>query len=400
MKARFEINYIMQKSAVTGRTFKDFLTYEVLSDICMNVTQQKDYEVIWIDKPYNKGRLIKLYHDDMISYISLSENIVESRNSVVQSVPSALNLYYSEERPNKDIYFYFLDHEGNLATDYHVFIYRLLVTVGVKLLRTDRLYRDNPHLIAITPFKNIDELIGFRMQNKNRNSSNNSSYVSMKNKLVEMYAKTYGASKYESTLMAVAVSRLLKKSYRFNLYNVCEGDLKQLPKSSLETLRALGNVNIINTSLVFEKQSFMEHPDLDHLRSKLYYLNLFKKFHHKHCALCGCEIEEIVQGAHIWGVSEIKKSRLSLSDKFDNANDGDNGLWLCENHHKLFDSNIIALNPEGKLLVDKSLSTKNRDFIEEITTQYSLDDSTMTSGTCNFINQRNMYLDLSNFEVI
>lgn len=59
MKARFEINYIMQKSAVTGRTFKDFLTYEVLSDICMNVTQQKDYEVIWIDKPYNKGRLIK-----------------------------------------------------------------------------------------------------------------------------------------------------------------------------------------------------------------------------------------------------------------------------------------------------------------------------------------------------
>ena len=85
--------------------------------------------------------------------------------------------------------------------------------------------------------------------------------------------------------------------------------------------------------------------------------------------LCNCEIPEIIQGAHIWPVSNIKKrDNLTIDEKLKYATDGENGIWLCENHHKLFDENIIVLKSNGNVEYRENLTEKQIEFLKEITT--------------------------------
>ena len=58
---------------------------------------------------------------------------------------------------------------------------------------------------------------------------------------IQIYAKTFGASKYESTLMAVAISHIADRPVE--LYNICEQDLKKLPQASIDTIESLGNIS-------------------------------------------------------------------------------------------------------------------------------------------------------------
>ena len=59
----------------------------------------------------------------------------------------------------------------------------------------------------------------------------------------------------------------------------------------------------------------------------------------------------------------------TLEDKKDRASDSENGIWLCENHHKLFDSNLITINQEtGEVNVSNALTEKHKEFINYITT--------------------------------
>lgn len=88
----------------------------------------------------------------------------------------------------------------------------------------------------------------------------------------------------------------------------------------------------------------------------------------KKCALCGCKIERIIQAAHIYPVADIRKRHdLDFSAKFKLAVDGDNGIWLCENHHKLFDSGLIWLE-EGKLCISRKLNSDDLLFVKQVTT--------------------------------
>jgi len=99
--------------------------------------------------------------------------------------------------------------------------------------------------------------------------------------------------------------------------------------------------------------------------AKLYHYNLLKKFKEKKCYLCDCDIENLIQGAHIYGVAEIKKSSIKEEEKQQIIVDGDNGFWLCENHHKLFDRNLIYFRNKD-LIINKSLLSYNQiEYIEE-----------------------------------
>ena len=87
----------------------------------------------------------------------------------------------------------------------------------------------------------------------------------------------------------------------------------------------------------------------------------------KKCAICDCHIEKIIQGAHIYPVHTIKNdSTLTQEEKMEYATDGDNGIWLCENHHKLFDSNILTFN-NG--VVEYNIIKLDRDinYLDDIT---------------------------------
>ena len=337
-KPLFVIKRNLQKSAQTGLTFQDQLDDESLKDICQKITGRSDYICQYVDNDYsddfltntyNKGRLATLRYGDYVHFITFSEMAIEGRNSSIQSVPTAFNIYYMCPYEKKKLYYYFICRSGNPATDYHMFIYRLMQTVGFTFLNF-------PTPSAAISFVTIEDMMRARDENRGTNKSNNSTYIS-KNEdgEYEAYCKTYGASKYESSLICYAMSKIIGHAEKIKLYEILEGNLKELPESSLQVLRKMDMVDIIKTDLTFEKRIFEESRG-NQLRSPRYQYNLLDKLGEKHCALCGCTIPDIIQGAHIWPVASIRAAKsISLDDKVRYATDGDNGLWLCENHHMI-----------------------------------------------------------------
>lgn len=372
----------------TPGLFDIILTDNILSDICQKVTGQNQYRVVKDKSTYNRGRLVYVEYNNVVNYVSLSEISIEGRNSSLQSVPTAINLYYADHRENKQLCYYFMPHNGNAFTDYHLFIYKLLMTAGVRFLNISQYYHG-----IIEPYRNIDDLIIDRRDNQIVNSSNNSSYVSKSTEKIQIYAKTFGASKYESTLLAIAVSHIADRPVE--LFNICEQDLKTLPKSSISTIEALGNVSLYNTTLFLDKHQTTDESERAKLRSASYLYNLYNRIGYKKCALCSCEIPEIIQGAHIWGISQISHdASINEETKFSHAINGNNGLWLCQNHHKLFDTNIIMIDNEGHVRIKDGLVTKDIAFIRATTFNTSLDESIMTDEFRWYISKRNEELDL------
>lgn len=367
--------------------FDRILTREVLTDICQRVTGQNQYRVVKDRETYNKGRLVLVEYNGITHYVSLSEENIAGRNSGVQSVPTAINIYYSDRNTNKRLCYYFLQHNGRAFTNYYLFCYRLMVTAGFVFLNINDFYHN-----SILPYHNVDDLIIDRRENQTSNSSNNSSYVSKSSDKIQIYAKTYGASKYESTLLAVAISQIADRP--IDIFNICEQDLKSLPQSSLNTIELLGNISVHNTSLFLDKRAYLE-SDKTVLRSASYQYNLFNRLGAKRCALCGCEIPEIIQGAHIWGVSQIARSSEFDDDaKFGHAVSGHNGLWLCSNHHKLFDSNIILFDNDGHVRIKDDLVTDDVAFIRSTTFRTSLDARFLSDEFKGYLARRNENLDL------
>lgn len=375
----------------TPGLFDVILTDSVLTDICQRVTGQSHYRVVKDSSTYNRGRLIYVEYDNIVNYVSLSEIRIEGRNSSLQSVPTAINLYYADNRKNKRLCYYFLPHNGNAFTPYHLFIYKMLMTAGVLFLNIAQYYNG-----TIAPYSNIDDLIIDRRDNQIGNSSNNSSYVSKSSEVIQIYAKTFGASKYESTLLAIAVSHIADRP--IELFNICEQDLKKLPQSSINTINALGNVSLYNTTLFLDKHQPADESERVKLRSASYLYNLYNRIGYKKCALCGCEIPEIIQGAHIWGVSQISHADgMDEETKFAHAVNGNNGLWLCQNHHKLFDSNIILIDNNGHVRIKDSLVVKDVAFIRDTTFQTALNDTIMTDAFRWYLSKRNETLELAHY---
>lgn len=372
----------------TPGLFDRLLTREVLTDICHLVTGQNRFRVVKDHSTYNKGRLVFVEYNGILNYVSLSEDSIRGRNSSLQSVPTAINMFYADQRTNKRLCYYFISHIGNAFTDYHLFIYRLLMTAGVEFLNIDRYYHQ-----PMLPYRNVDDLIIDRRDNQSLNPSNNSSFVSKSSDKIQIYAKTFGASKYESTLLAIAIAQIADRP--IDLYNICEQDLTSLPKPSVDTINSLGNISIYDTSLFLERREYLAQPDRTVLRSASYQYNLFSRLGAKRCALCGCEIPEIIQGAHIWSVSQISRS-VDLDDetKFEHAVSGHNGLWLCQNHHKLFDSNIMLLDNDGNVRIKNNLVADDVDYIRSTTFYTSIDSRFMSDDFRSYLARRNETLDL------
>ena len=389
----FVIKRNLQKSKNTGVYFSDLMTAEVLGDVCFRITGQSHYHVDFVENDYcddflpntyNKGRLAILHYQGFVNYISFSELEVNGRNSSVQSVPTAYNMYYLNPHPNKQLYYYFLNVQGgNPETDYLVMMYRLMNTIGFQFLNA------SPDLLSrIQPFTSIDDIMFNRRISSGRNQSNNSTYITKDGaNTIEIYGKVYGASKYETSMMCYALSLLAQYPQTITLFEVLEQDLKELPAVSREVIHRMGIIDIVPTDLTLERQLFYEN---DSLRSPRYIYNLLDHIGPKKCVMCECCIPELVQGTHIWSVASIKQERtMSFEDKLKCATDGHNGLWLCENHHKLFDEHIIVINERGKIQYRNDLPRDQRDFIIYITPNGFIPDQLMTDRFCEYLWRRN-----------
>lgn len=170
-------------------------------------------------------------------------------------------------------------------------------TVGFNFLNSQEYLTD-----TIEPFKSIPDLMLMRRTNSGRNQSNNPTYLTKSSSQnIDLYGKTYGASKYETSLLCYAISELAKiKNQIVTLYEVTEGNLHKLPQSSRDVIQKMGNIQIVQSDFALERNSFDQN---DSLRSPRYIYNLLDRLGKKKCALCDCEIPEIIQGAHILPVS-------------------------------------------------------------------------------------------------
>ncbi|MEG0835896.1 MAG: HNH endonuclease [Christensenellaceae bacterium] len=199
--------------------------------------------------------------------------------------------------------------------------------------------------------------------------------------------KPTGANKYETSLICYALSNLWQQDQQITLYEMLEGNLKQLPVSSLSVIERMGIVDVVPTDMTLEKNIF---DKTNSLRSPRYLYNLFNKFGNKHCALCKCEIPELIQWAHIWPVADIKRTiQLTQEQKLACAIDGDNGLWLCENHHKMFDEHLLTFNGNGNVVFKNDIDSRYMKFIDETTRFKTLPEFVLTEKFLEYLWRRN-----------
>lgn len=390
-KPHFIIKANLQKSKTTGVYFSDVVTPDILSDVSQRITGQTDFTYSYVDnnyedeflgKGYNKGRIAIMQYKDTAFYISFSEKDIGGRNSSVQSVPTAFNMFYMNPYPKKRLCYYFLNVQGNAGTEYQLLMYRLMETIGFEFLNADIALTQ-----SITAFGSIEDIMHSRRANARRNRSNNSTFITKSSiNQFDIYGKTYGANKYETSMMCYALSLLAQPNQNVTLYEMLEGKLKELPKPSLDVLTRMNNVTIVPTNMQLEKRAFEENNSL---RSPRYIYNLLDRLGPKHCALCGCEIPELIQGAHIWPVAEIKKAGgLSIDQKLEHALNGNNGIWLCENHHKMFDQGLLSINTSGQVIFESHLNTHDIEFMKKITTIRQLPKIIMSDEFIQYLNIR------------
>lgn len=389
---KFVIKNNMNKSSSTGIYFKDIIADSDLEKICYDLTGEtkysvefveNDYEDDFLERSYNKGRLGILHYQNKVHYICFSDNSNSGRNSSLQSVSTAFNRFYVNPHTDKELVFYFLPSLSNYATNYHIFMYRLMSTAGVKFINT-------PIELAnsLQPFNSVDDIILSRKANSERNTGNNATYILKNNPhSYEIYGKTFGANKYETSLICYAISAIALDNDKITLFQYNEKDLKQLPKASLAVLNLMGKINIVNIDDELEKQELRKNNSI---RSPRFIARLLNHLGDKKCVLCGCEISEIIQGAHIWPVADIKKyAYLTIEQQLSYATDAENGLWMCQNHHKLFDSNIIRLTEFGQVEYSLDLPDSYKKYIKSITFSFTLPSKIVTNQFQHFIKMRN-----------
>ena len=384
----------MQKSVQTGKYFSDIITPRIIKDISFKLTHtedvsinfvENDYEDDFFYSTYNKGRLAILFYQDMAHYITFSEDVIKGRNSSWQSVPTAYNMFALNPYPKKTLNYYFILQDTNGLTEYISSVFRLLKTMGINFLNAP----SNTFEIE-DAFKTASDFIRFRNTSKVRNKTNNSTYITRTPEGYEVFAKTYGASKYESSFFIYALQNLLPSTAKIKVYEIIEGGLEELPKPSQDVIGRMDNVELIPTSLQLDIKAF---HDNDTLRSPRYKSHLFDKLGDQHCVFCNCNVRELIQGAHIWDVASIKREKsLSDEEKVMHATSGDNGLWLCANHHLLFDRHILNINSNGEVVYHHKVDKDYLDFMDEITVNKTLRDDILTDDFQYYLWRRNVGL--------
>src|SRR3989338_448060 len=381
-KPHFTIKNNFQKG---GILYQDLLTPEILSDICLKVTNRPDYTYDFDNTGYNIGRLVVIEYQNKKQYVSISETDIRSRNSSFQSLPSALSRYILDKNPNKEISFYFYPSiTGNYETPYFIFMYRLMKTAKIRFLNETK-YLSHP----VVHFTTAADIIASKEQLRTKNRGNRSTYITRgPNNELQIYGKTYGANKYETTILCLALSEIADS--KVQLFQIGDGGLTELPQTAKDAIESLGVVKIYTSNKKIEKIDFEEN---DSLRSIEYVYNLLEKLGGKKCAFCGCEIPQIIHGAHIWPVTDIKKDKtLSKDKKLAFALDGENGLWLCQNHHKLLDVNILRISENGKVKYSSEINGLNAIFLKYITKQTQLQGTILSSRFIYYLRKRNNIL--------
>lgn len=387
-----------------------------------------------------------------------------SNTYLFQGLNKVFEYYYDEK--NKDdkvkLFFYLLDTNTKYAKNLsNLMNYRKLVTIGFDILNLDEIsFKEFEQLgfsmeeshssikyVSFNKFANdilylskknignvpsylkcIDENYDITKDERNKDGTR----MISKQKYIYTF-KTLSAEGYDSfftmwtlIILAKRENKDLEFLFGTQLYNLSAGEknykqstgftgpiLKLIEKANLE-IHYETSEEILH-QFEREKKQYEKAKRNNILRNQeLFKNNIRQKGIQTKCYLCGCEIEHILEAAHLWGVAEIKKanietindiiSKSEMKDLIDYnnehckeqfykryvlANSGDNGVWLCSNHHGLFDSNYYCFDSDsGKVLIKLDASHESKSFFDTITYNKKLPSEILTSKTKIFLSKR------------
>jgi hypothetical protein len=441
--------------------------------ITVLVDEKPKYIIGFSNTGFDEDR--KIESEKGIRDYNYGNNDYHSNSYICQGINKIFDLYYDNKKiyPNIKLYFYLLDidkksYPHSLS---NIISYRELYTVGFEILNIDRISFEEFKQLGFSTEENTNyEYTSFNkfsndliaISNKNHanfpayikcidhkfnietdNDKNDYGVIKDLTELEYIYTfKTLGAQSYDNFLIMWTLNTLAKKEnkklkfefskekYNFRLEQPAE-DAKyteDFPSTIINLFEKIG-VDIqyesseevrqqLNRQLV---QYTIAKRRNDIRNQELFKNNLRAKGIETKCYLCGCEVEEILEAAHLWGVSEIKNSdnykintvlnKECMKDLMDYnqdhsnetfykkyvlANSGDNGVWLCSNHHNLFDRNFYCFDSEfGKVIIKNNCGIIIDSYIKSSKFN-QLPKNVLTDKTKVFLTERKNIFDLLN----
>lgn len=360
-----------------------------------------------------------------------------------------------EINPHVDLSFYLLDIDQTYPHNlFNILSYRELQTIGFKVLNIDQIVFDkytetgcklnsssNIAFSSFTKYMNDIALIS------KRNTGNIPSFLQCQEHLVQgdndtesyyidkyIYTfKALSAQGYDSLFRTWCMKVLADKEgtdIEFRLgkqyfhYDAKEKSVSaKLAEPILQTFKYAGIEleYVTNDEFMIEK-NLEENAYLsaksrkDPRNQSLFRNNIRKKGVPTKCIICGNDNPTILKAAHLWEVSSIKNADAntinsfirvnSLFDLIDQTsqhknelffkkycltNSGDNGIWLCGNHHDLFDQNYFYFESElGTVVLHFQDEHQAAMFLTETVEDCRIPVQVLTQATKAFIAQRNI----------
>ena len=366
--------------------------------------QVEDYEIVFENR--SNGQYIIVETDSEKKWITLSADYTRvagdggSTNAYfVQFIPMTIADYYLnqiDKAKSMELYLKGTNH-NRAKTPAQQIYYRLAKTVGIKILNEfefDTAIRRN---IAF-PFESVEEWKKARMEMAGANRGNKSSYIIENDDSYVFYGKTFGANGRESIFLLYVLANLIKEeNNKIYLYEVSDNGAFRFESSSNEEdqkfKRVLKDLNVIYYA---DSVNYVENEEVETLsddnRDARYQAefmrNLLYKFNSKkdldgnvifgpdgkpiivddikRCYLCNCDIQRLIIASHIHRVTDINKLDIPFSEKRKLAVDGDNGLWLCANHDKLFEYGLIYFE-DNTLKISDNLTEEQKKYVKYLT---------------------------------
>lgn len=358
--------------------------------------------------------------------------------------------------PQIDLYFYLLDTAQSYPHNlFNILSYRELQTIGFKILNIDQINFDNYlqagcrlsgsgniSFSSFTKYMNDIALIS------KRNTGNIPSFLKCEEHLIrgENDSESYYIDKYIYTFKALSAQgydslfrlwcmkvladreetdiefRLGKQYFNYDAKEKSVSDKLTGPIMQTFKYADIRFEHVTNDEFMIEK-NLEENAYLSAKKRKdprnqsLFRNNIRKKGVPTQCVVCGNDNPHILKAAHLWEVSAIKNadaktinSFIEINGLFDLidvtnshrselfykkyclTNSGDNGIWLCGNHHDLFDKNYFYFESElGAVVLHFEDEHQAAMFLEETVPNCKIPTQILTRATQAFIAQRNIF---------
>lgn len=372
-----------------------------------------------------------------------------------QGSPAIFNLYFDEKENGVDLSFYLLDVEQSYPHNlFNILSYRELSTMGFKILNIDKINFSQYNATgcrlsnsANISFPSFNKYMNDIAMISRRNSGNIPSYLQCQEHLVcnDDNTESYYTDKYIYTFKALSAQgydslfrtwcmkvladkegtdiefRLGKQFFNYDAEEMSVSS--DLTRPILKTFENAGIIIEYTTNNEFMIERNMEEDAYlnaknrhDPRNQNLFRNNIRKKGIPTSCIICGNDNPSVLKAAHLWEVSSIKNADAheinnflkinNLYDLIDQqnkhkdelffkkyclTNSGDNGIWLCGNHHDLFDKNYYCFESgTGTVLLHFTDERQALNFLNETVNEGKIPQAVLTKATKAFLVQRNI----------